>query len=362
MRGWLALLCLSTGCGAVVVEEDPDASEGGASSSSAGPIQGGSTSITSSDGGSTPGDPCDDCLGGECRDGQCRPVVLAKGFHASGVAIDEERVFVTSASGEVYAGPLLGSQVELFTHGDDQGLAIALSSDHVYFAGHGTTWRADKATGTAVKLTDDNAKSFDLALDGGRLLYSDYQAFGGVMGSWDGEAPQWLTADPFAHGFAVIQGVKDWSRLYYFSDMGLISLYLSPREPSRTVLLESGVLGVDSPVDMTAWQGELVWTQGYTSDLEGGVYRARPNGEAPFKVAPVEVPIGIAVYDGIAYVTSYEVLGDANDGKLHSVNLETGQLMLLAEGLHDASYLAVDERAIYWIESDPERALMRLAR
>ena len=76
----------------------------------------------------------------------------------------------------------------------------------------------------------------------------------------------------------------------------------------------------------------------------------------------VGVPIGVALYDDTAYVTSYEVLGDAADGRLHAVELRTGQTRLLAEGLHDASYLAVDERAIYWIESDPERALMRLAR
>lgn len=361
MRGWLLLVGL-TGCGAVVFEDPLDDGGGGedASSSSNGPHQGGTPS-SSSDGGSTPS-LCEDCLGGGCREGRCEPVVMATGFHASGVAIDQERVFVTSVTGEVFAGGLLAPQVELFSKGDDQALTVALSDEHVYFAGHGTTWRADKATGTAEKLTDDDAKSFDLALDGSRLLYSDYQAFGGVMGHWEGQDPQWLTADPFAHGFALIQGVKDWSRLYYFADVGLVSLYLNPREPSRTVLLERDALGVDSPVDMAVWQGELVWTQGYTSDLEGGVYRARPNGEAPTKVAALQVPIGVAVYDGLAYVTSYEVLGDATDGTLHSVDLETGQQLLLAEGLHDASYLAVDERAIYWIESDPERALMRLAR
>jgi hypothetical protein len=124
-----------------------------------------------------------DCLGGECTDGTCQPVVvLAVSYQTGPLVNDDDRIFWLHRNDRVIRRvSKQGSEDDFFAEvGTSWPAQMTYGSGRVYISSSNTLWRVDAEDGAVeIILTDDQHPYWNgrFALDDERLYFADIHLY-----------------------------------------------------------------------------------------------------------------------------------------------------------------------------------------
>jgi hypothetical protein len=250
-----------------------------------------------------------------------------------------------------------GGELVSIAQADGAATSIALSWDLVVWGSDSGVWRTPKTGGEALLLAQTPGGAPAVAIAG-----DVYFANGGADGyvasvPIDGGATTPIAPTTLPVDLSVYTPPKNWSSLVFTSQAGglgtLHTVYLDGE--SRPELL-SGQLDYPTAV-LADFEGIYLADGG-----AGSVARLQWSGPSELLLASLYGPAGLALDSELLYVTVH-ASGLSDDGSIIAIgrNQATG-ILPIASGLVGPTKIVADEDAIYWIESTPERALMRLTK
>lgn len=280
-----------------------------------------------------------DCLGGDCLDARCQPIVLWTGDvvdgRAMGIAIDDDAVYVCS-TGAVRRVPKQGGDaIDLDAYGGCTRIQVA--GPHVYYSRAGLV-RAPRAGGEREVLTSVSmVNGRDVAVDDthGYVVVSAYDApyeRSLVRVLRDGSAEDVLPLG--SDGFFGVE--VDPSGIYVGGDDGLF------RVDHETFALDPDPLTTEVAPSLALHDGRMYFLGAGLWSLDLGT------GEQT--LLREELGNGQVVTDGEAlYVTLFDL------GTLWRVSLDGAEAELIADLGPGIDVPAVDDTAIYVSHFDQQR-------
>lgn len=324
------LLGLVSACGNIVREE---------------PLGGSGASGGTSGGAS--GSACErDCKGQPCTGGLCEPVVLASELYfASRLALDETRVYWTSAQGTVNALPLDGGAVLTLASGLDDPWDLAVDEQGVYATDSGAnTVVAIPLLGGPTTLLAEAGNPLGIVVRSGVIhftntydkLSNDEQIMRAPLPAGPASV---VAATPGAWMLAV-----DDSRVYW-TDRASAAVWSAPLAGGDATLLAEGIV---EPTDI-----EVDADAVYVTALEA-TFRIPLAGGAPEALV-------WGAGRGLAMDATHIYVGAA-DGRVLEVPKTGGAARALARTELYPSDIAVDHENVYWITRAESGVLVRTPR
>jgi hypothetical protein len=351
----LVVLGLALGaCGGVRIEEsESDGHEGGGGA-------GGTSSVTSVTSATSTTNVTSTASTGQNFDCFFVPCVLAKGVQGADIDIDETDVFVTTGqAGSVVRVSKFGGDLNVVATGDAYAGSIALAGGVVFWAGEGGLFSASKLGGTALTLATPGLPLGEIAVGREDLFFIDRQAFGSIRAvPFVGGEPRVIV--PYASmagDLAVIPGVKNWDELVWGSTdegPGELRSLLLDGESAPTPLMS----GMANPGAVShGFEGVYI-----ADTFAGTVSRSSTQGANELLVASLGIVGSLAVDDTFLYISDFGEPGESNGKIIRIGRHEALGIEVLADNLNGPTKIAVDAFGVYWLESDPERAIMKLGK
>lgn len=306
------------------------------------------------------------CLGGDCVDGRCAPIVLDRGDTPVSIALDEDEVFWTDLyGGLVRSTPKSGgSGIGLGEAPGWSPIGVAVSHDYVFVTLYhpsmlGMVVRMDKGrhNDSFVQTSSSYNGPWAVAADGGAVYwtnrYDDVMlasaplALDTAMSLATAGVPEPVSAEPVA--MALDADYVYWTQFVW----GVVAR--TPKIGGATLEIASGqspALGIAVDDVNVYWGGKTaIWR----APKAGGVLTAI--------VEVARFSGGVAVDDTHVYWADAGDPMAPSDGSIHrapkggtSVAAE-----LLLDGLEWPTNLALDAVAIYWADTD-NGTIMKLAK
>ncbi len=309
-----------------------------------------------------------DCLGGECRDSMCQPVVLASGQESPmGVTVDTHgagRVYWTNRvdSGSIRSVAKSGGTVTEHATGQALPSSIALDGNHLFWVTSGlapssgtvASLDLDVDAGTVSTIATGQDNPFALALRAGRVFWTNSTNLAGSVRAVDTEGTnpvEIATGQKLPTGIAAdVVGVY-WANL----NAGEIR-YADPHiaVPPVALFLDS----LSSPVGVAVDQVNVYWTE-----FTGSVYRATKLEKVATACAiNQDAPLGIAVDAVHVYWSNYGGGSIMRTAKAAYVgDAGATQPTVLASDQNGPTTIALDADAVYWTNGG-DGTVMRLAK
>jgi len=298
----------------------------------------------SSSGGS---DACErDCQGQPCTNGFCEPEVLATELYfPSRLALDEARVYWTSAGGTIDALPIAGGERMTLASGQDDPFDIVVDEDGIFFTDSGkNTVVAMPIEGGLTTLLAETGNPLGMTKRGGAVYFTNtYDPLSNdeqVM-----RAP--LPAGP-ASVIATSKGawmVATDEAHVYWTDRANQAVWSAPVEGGDAAMIAEGII---EPTDIEVDEEAI-----YVTALEA-TYRISIGGGA---LEPLVWGAG----RGLAIDAAYVYVGTA-DGRVLKVEKAGGAAITLAKGELYPSDIAVDGESVYWVTRQETGVLARTAK
>ncbi len=287
---------------------------------------------------------CDrDCGGQACTDGACEPEVLVSGLYfARRLALDEARVYWTSADGTVNALPLAGGAPAALASGQDDPYDVTVDGAGVYWTDSGAnTVMAAPLGGGLPALLADAGNPFAIVARGGAVYFTDtYSKVSNDEHVTKVPLPEGPATTIAATPGALMLAVDD--ERAYWTDAASDAVWSAPLGGGAPSLLASGVV---DPTDIEVDEEAV-----YVNALDG-TYRIALAGGPP-------VALVHGSGHGLAIDASHVYVGAA-DGRILRVSKAGGAASVLAKAALYPHDLAVGEDSVLWIHGGDEGALVR---
>jgi hypothetical protein len=303
---------------------------------------------------------CDhDCLGGECRDGRCQPVLLAEiGDDPAQIAIDEAHVYWTANNfggtepGFIRRVAKAGGEIETLVKGQISPLEIAADSSGIYWTNGGGSVQRAAHDGSGTSRLASGSTPWGIAIDEAHVYWTDY--YGGTV-----------RRVPKSAGTAMTIASGQEQPRCLAVDRGLV--YWINRQSDADVLLRAPAAGGEAPLTLgtgpaasgacrVAVAGDDVYWLGPPPHL---LRRTPVGGGTPTVLVsePGTWAGGMALHGTVAFWTAASAVYATS---------RIGETTLLAEvpTWGQAGDIEVDDTAVYWLTSwsDGRGAIVKLAR
>lgn len=295
-----------------------------------------------------------DCLGAECKAGQCSTVALVPAIaQPGGIAIDATYVYFTSkGDGTVSRTPQAGGAIEPLAVGQDKPLGVAVANGTLFWSSSrlGGLWKCTLPTCENKSKISDRPYIFHFQIKGDQIYFA---AQAGVLRiSIDGGAE--TPIDTTVSGaFAV---AVDESHAYYTSDSYQVyraSISGTTREAVGPLAKSTNFVGF-----ITHETDTVYWTHA-DADGTGTVFAVKtdiPNSSLATYGTNNVNPVSV-VGDGVSVFWLNEGTEDAGTSNAEGELLTCPKAgcadagpTKLASGLRYGGQMVVDENAIYFVE------------
>lgn len=309
-----------------------------------------------------------DCQGGECREGQCQPVIIAqKQLMPTYIVVDAKNLYWTnrgstfsSVDGSVMKMPIRGEAALTIASGQNQPRCIAVDATHVYWTnvGDGTVMRIKIDGSSQTIIAESQNYPYGIAVNDEFVYWTNE---GPSVSSVDGDVlRRKLDLSAPAESIAPLPPyppqqypqsiVVDKTNVYWTNATQVTK---TERDGS-----EATIIGNISPPKIVsgfsniAVSGDSVF---WTSTDENTINKVSVGGANPKPLATSPTPFGIAVDETHVYWTS------SADGTVWRVGINEGTPMKLASDQAFPVGIAVDETCIYWANRN-DGTVMKLAK
>jgi hypothetical protein len=293
-----------------------------------------------------------DCLGGECVDGQCQPIVIADGQGGVyGVAVDADDVFWTSqGSGSVVRRSIDGGNPVAIASGENAPYALALSGTTLCWTST-TTVKCTQTGGGAVTTNGSGQQALiALTIEAGFVYWAD---------------------GPFAQSGAIRRApLSSSSGNAIATDLAIGPIYAGIDVSGSTVYWAAGLIdnhlyrstaqGGGTPVGFETSQPVGLRVDGNAIFFTGGnaVQRVSTAFGSPVVLVPGQPgATGIELDETHVYWTR---VGD--NGAVMRAMRDGNDVDVLADDTHPAGPLAVDEVSVYWSDNRGGGSILRVAK
>lgn len=272
-----------------------------------------------------------DCLGGECTQGACQPVVLATGHpDVFGIAVDSARAYFTldSSSGAIMSVPLGGGAASKVIDARNPGL-IACDGSSLYWDGGGDQTLYKMAIGGANPVSLSSVSSVrQLVVAPDFVYWSDSVEV--LRVALTGGAPR-TVAGPESGPIGV--AVDSYAVYWASAGSGHVSFVSLALNMPTTVLATS-----KAPGDVAVSAGTVFWT-----DSSDGTVSAVPRQGGPTTV----IATGESDPRFILADSSHVYWVDVIPGTVYSVPIGGGAVTTLVTGQPQISSMAQDAKSLY---------------
>lgn len=277
-----------------------------------------------------------------CDGAPCKPEALAtKLLGAAALSVDAGRVYFATTAG-IAKVATAGGRVESLTPASRGAFAIAVAGSHVYFGGVRDVFRVEAAGGTPVLVASTQSTVLCLTAHGSRAFFSADSAVHTVSAS-EAKSQVIAAGQPDAYGVAVFGEHVYFTRYAKNGDVRRVSVAGGSVETLATGLNHPAGIAADS-------EGVYVAVQN-----AGSLLKIPHSGGAPSVLASgFDLPTGVTVSEGWVYVTAQ------NSGVVSKLPAGGGKAVPIAVGQSFPTGIASDSSGVYWVNSGPSSALMRL--
>jgi hypothetical protein len=287
---------------------------------------------------------CDhDCEGGECRNGNCGPVVIAElgNDWASALALDESNVYWARP---IMRAPKVGGTAEVLSRDTPDAVwGIAVDTSSVFWGSptYGPVRSITKLNLVARALTSDELGAARIAVDTTGVYFTSRGVY---RASHDGSALVRLAPEGDT-------GIALDSDFVYFTSRTEGRVYRMTKDGQGLTRLATATLANEVAV-----HGEFVV---FTAHGDGLVRRVPRDGGPSIVIGSTSGGNGVAVDHHGVYFTNTDV---ESIGYVPIEGYPDRSSLLVATGQHRPRAIAVDEKRIFWTNDAPKSAVMKIVK